>query len=404
MAISQGIKKLSVIKAQVGLGTPASGSGGQELRRVTSVATQTRATYQNNEIVGHQQDTGVNLGTASTAWTFDGLLSPGTYSTLIQSVLRADFAAVTPATGLSITIAGAGPYTITDAANDFLADGFKVGDVVRITAGSVNANNLNKNLLVTAVTATVLTVVVLNGSTLTAEGPIAAVTIAVTGKKSKPPLTSHTDTLFTLEEWYPDITVSETFPDMRIGQIDVGLPASGNATIKFASMGLGVRTIGASQVLTTPTAATTQPVLTAVRGLLRINGTAVTNVTGITLTINPQLTAIGPIVGSNFAPDASRGRIMVSGQFTALFDASTLSTLFANETLTSLVAVMAADTTAASDFVSFNMSAIKLTGDTPDDGEKAIIRTYTFTAQLDAAGGAALDTDSTIISIQDSQA
>jgi len=158
------------------------------------------------------------------------------------------------------------------------------------------------------------------------------------------------------------------------------------------------------RVLTNPTAATTAPVLTAVRGLLFVNGAAVTNVTGITLTVNPTLAAMGPIVGSNFSPDLSRGKIMVTGQFTALFDATTLTSLFANETLTSLVAVMAADTTKNSDFVSFSMSAIKLTGDAPNDGEVGIVRTYPFTAEINAAGGASLANDQTILTIQDSLA
>jgi hypothetical protein len=169
-------------------------------------------------------------------------------------------------------------------------------------------------------------------------------------------------------------------------------------------MGLGVRTRGTAQVLTTPTAATTTPVLTAVRGVLLANGVAVTNVTGLSLTIKGNLTAEGPIVGSNFSPDMSRGIIEVSGQLTALFDGTTLQALMDAETLTSLVAVMAADTTNNSDFVAFSLSSIKLTGDDPDDGQKAVIRTYPFIASINAAGGAALACDQTIISVQDSAA
>jgi hypothetical protein len=242
----------------------------------------------------------------------------------------------------------------------------------------------------------------LNLSVLIAEGPIATSTLTVIGKKALAPLTGHTDTLFTVEEWYNDISKSELFPDMRIGQLDVGLPASGNATSKFMSMGLGVRTLGVTQVLSTPTAGTTSPVLTAVRGMLLVNGAQVGNVTGVTLALKAAMTAEGPVVGSNFAPDMSRGRLEVSGQFTGLFDSHTLTTIFNTETLTSLVAVMAADTSNASDFVGFSISALKLTGADPDDGEKAIIRTYPFTAQINAAGGPSLASDQTIISIQDS--
>jgi hypothetical protein len=405
MTVAQGINKITVIKAQTGLGVPAAGSGGQVLRRKTSIAKKSRATYANDEIVQHQQSTGVNLGTASTSWDFDGLLSPGTYATPLASLLRKVFTAGVSATGVGLTIAGAGPYTVTRATGSYLADGFKIGDVVRITAGTyVNGVNRDNNIVVTGLTATVLTGVTLNGSTLIAEGPIASSTIAVMGKKSLAPLTGHTDTIFSVEEWYGDISKSELFPDLRIGQADLGLPASGNATIKLASQGLGVRTRGTSQVLTTPTAATTTPVLTAVRGVLMANGVAQLGVTSVSLTIKGNLNAIGPVVGSNFNPDMSRGRIEVSGTFSALFDSTTLGTLYDNETVTSLVAVMAADTTNNSDFIAVNLSALKLTDDAPDDGEKAVIRTYPFTAQINALGGAALANDQTIISIQDSAA
>jgi hypothetical protein len=90
--------------------------------------------------------------------------------------VRRAFAAVAAITGLSITIAGSGPtYTVTRAAGSWLTDGVKVGQVGRLTAGSFNAANLNKNLVI-CVTATVLTVMPVNGVALVAEGPIAAAT------------------------------------------------------------------------------------------------------------------------------------------------------------------------------------------------------------------------------------
>ena len=405
MTVAQGINKITAYKAQTGLGVPAIGAGGQILRRKTSIAETKRASYTNDEIVQHQQSTGVNLGTASSSWNFDGLLSPGTYSGLIAGLVRKLFTATPALTTLSLTIAGAGPFTITRGAGDFLTGGIKIGDVVRITAGTyANPVNRDNNCVVTGVTATVLTVVTLNGTTLLAEGPIATSTITVVGKKAIVPMSGHTDTLFTVEEWYADISKSEVYPDIRIGQMDIGLPASGNATIKLTAAGLGVRTSGVVQAMTSPAAATTSPVLTAVRGVLLVNGAKNQVVTGITLSVKTALTPEGPVVGSNYAPDMARGRIEVTGQFTALFDSTTLRDMYDNETITSLVAVMAADTTNNADFVSFNMSAIKLTDAAPDDGEKAIIRTYPFTAQLNAAGGTALANDHTIVSIQDSLA
>jgi hypothetical protein len=50
------------------------------------------------------------------------------------------------------------------------------------------------------------------------------------------------------------------------------------------------------------------------------------------------------------------------------------------------------------------MSNITLDGDGKDDGDKAIVRTYPFTARINMAGGIALANDQTIISVQDSLA
>ena len=407
MPVAQGINKITVYKEQSALGTPASGSGGQVLRRRTSVAKTSRATYVNDEIVQHQQSTGVNLGTAASDWAFDGLLSPGTYAGLLQTLMRKVFTATTAFLASTITISGSAAlwtFTASVAAPLFLTNGLKIGDVIRLSAAGGTAGNKANNILVVGVTSeTVFTGVVVNASVLTAEA-IATCTVTVTGKKCIVPLTAHTDKLVTVEEWYNDLTRSELFPDVRVGQADIGLPASGNSTIKLTSMGLGVKTASGAQVLTTPTAATTSQVLTAVRGLLRINSAAILTVTGVQLTIKTTLLPQGPIVGSNFSPDMSRGRIEVMGQFTALFDSNTIAALFDAETLTNLVVVMATDTTNNADFMSFSMSAIKLTDASPDDGEKAILRTYPFTAQINASGGAALANDQTIISIQDSLA
>ena len=415
MAIYKGIDKKTYLAPQATLGTPAT-AGGQELRRVTSVAKQTRQTFANNEIVSHQMSQGANLGPAATDWAFDGLLSPGTYSLPIAACLRDDFTATAASTGVSLTVAGTGSaggtITITDAANNFLVDGFKIGDVVRITAGTVNAGNLNNNLWLTGVTTTVLTGILLNtpqegGTAYVPEGPIAACTITSVGKRSRPDYTTHTDKLFTLEEYFSDgaaTVITEVFPDMRIGQLDIGLPASGNATIKWSSLGLGTRVIGAATTMVTPTAASTSQVVTSSRGALVVGGVAVDNVSAVTITVNPKLTALGPVVGSDISPDVARGMLEVTGSFTSLQSNSTLMTYFANGTPTTLMCAVTTDTTKNSEFVAFTLSNIKLTGDAPTDGESGISRTYPFTAGINLAGGVALANDQTIISIQDSLA
>ena len=402
MSIAQGISKITVFKKQTGLGVAASGTGGQIMRREKSEFKLEKDSFENNEIVQHQQSTGAIHGTRKVSGSLSGVVSPNTYSTLIASLLRKAFTATPALTGLSITLAGVpGAYTLTTTG--LLAGGLKIGDVIRVTAGTgLNADVLNKNLLITALTDTVATVAVVNGSTMTI-GSGTACTITVPGKKSLAPLTGHTNEYWTVEEWYSDLGKSELFTDVQPASIDIGLPSTGNATFSASFVGLD-RTLADAQVLTTPTAATTTAVQTAVSGAILVAGVEVASVSSASVKIDGKVTPLGAVIGSNKSPDVQRGRISVSGSITAYFENSVLQSYFEAGTPINIVIVAANDETAASDFCAFNMSAVKLSSDSGDDGEKGIMRTYNFTAEMNSAGGSALANDMTIISVQDSQA
>lgn len=406
MPIAQGINKTIAYKKQTALGTTATGSGGQLIRRETATFNQTKDTYENNEIVSHQQSTGATHGIARSAGTINGLLSGSSYSALMGSLLRKDFVATSALTGLSLTIAASGSnYTITRATGDFLTGGIKIGDVIQITAGSVNANNLNKNLVVVGVTATVLTVNVLNsGATMTAEGPIASCTITVPGKKAWVPTTGHTNDYYTFEEWYSDAVRSHVYPDLQIGMLDVAVPATGNVTAAFGLVGLGGKTESGTQSLTSPTAATTTSVMSSVAGAVYVGGVRYTNITSFSLKIDGQVNPGEAVVGSNTVGDVYRGRIKVSGSFSFVYDADTLGANFLDETATSLIAVLADARTAAANTVAFVLPRVKFFSNDADDGEKQIVRTINFTAEINGSGGASLASHQTIVSIQDSQA
>ena len=403
MAIAQGINKQVAIKKQTALGTPATGSGGQVLRREQSTNNLKKDTYGNNEIASHQQSTGKTHGLRSVDTALNGVLSAGTYSTVIASVLRDDFSPTTSLTGLALALAGVvGAYTLTGTGL-LVSAGFKIGDVIRITvATGLNADALNKNLLITNITSTVITCKTLNGSTMTL-GSGTACTLALIGKKSVAPTSGHTKDYWTVEDWQSDISQSEVYSDVMFGKLDIGLPSTGNATFAVAGVGIN-RTTGASRILTTPSTETTSNPLAAINGLLIVNGVAITNITGVTLSIDGKVAGMGAVVGSNIAPDIQRGTIDVSGSFTAFYQDATLSTLFDNATQINLIAVIEDNSSAASDFVSFSLSNVTLDGDGKDDGDKAIVRTYPFTARINMAGGLALANDQTIISVQDSLA
>ena len=405
MTVAQGINKTIAYKKQSALGTASSGSGGQVIRRETASFNVNKDAYSSNEIVSHQQHTGDTHGVRSTVATVNGLLSPLTYQDFLGSLVRKAWAATSNITGLSLTIAASGSaYTITRASGDFLTGGIKIGDVVQLAGANLSAGNIGVNLLVTGVTATVLTVIVVSGDSLVEEGPAASSTVSVPGKKVYVPTSSHTNDYYTFEESWTDLTRYHLHQDIQIGSAEINMPATGNVGINFNLVGLGYRTKSGTQVLTTPSAETTTNIVSSVSGKVLVGGTAYATVTQARVLIDGQVTAGEAVIGSNYRPDNQRGRIRVSGSFTALYDGDTLGAIFDDETATSLVLVLADDNTGGADFVTLSMSKVKLFSDDADDGEKQILRTYNFVAEINGDGGAALANDQTIITIQDSQA
>lgn len=403
MAVAQGILKKLAYKKQSGLGSAASGASGQYLRRESATFDRTKDAFSANEILTHQQHTGDSYGVSKVMGSINGLMSANAYATLLASLLRKDMTATAAITGASFTIAGAGPYTITRATGDFLTGGIKIGDVVRITAGTYTGTARDINLLVTGVTALVLTVVVPNGSALSAQGPIASSTLTVIGKKSIVPTSSHTSDYYTFEEWFSDISKSRTYTDVQIASADVAIPATGNSTIGLSLVGLG-RTKGGSQVLTSPTAETTGTVLSASNAYILVNGTRTVVATGLSLKIDGQVSHGEAVVGSRTISDVYRGDVKVTGSITMVHDAETTSDLFDNETAVSVIAVLFADSTATSEFVSFVLPRTKIFGDATDDGKKQIVATYPLVAEYNSSGGTSLANDATTISMQDSAA
>ncbi len=404
---AQGLYKQTTFGKQTALGTPKTGAGGQILRRKTAVFSATRNTTTNDEIVSHRQDTGITYGQKNSTGKVDGNYSPDTYADFVAAALMADYAAVSAynsGTDTAAAVVSGNTGTFTDTSAGYLTAGLKVGMVGRWT-GFSSANNA-RNFWITALTSSVMTGLMLDGLPVVADagGVSDDATFTPVGKFSKVPLTGHTDDWFTFEEWYPDAARSEVFPDCKINQINVGIPAEGPATMSLDIVGLGTRTLAGSQSFSSPTAETTTDVAQALRGAIYVNGTLVEHVTTLSLMIDRGLTPAGASIGSSVSPNMNVGRVKVTGSFVAMFDSAVLSALFDAETAVSMAVVSLCDSTATSKFIGFTMGKIKLTGDAPDDGEKVILRTYPFTAEINGAGGTSLAWDKTILTSQDSDA
>ncbi len=403
MPNAAGVKKQVRYKVESTWGTAPGTSGGQVLRRVSSGLDLRKQTYESAEIRDDYQVADFRHGVISVDGSISGEPSPGTYQAFMDAIVRRAATAVTAISSLSLTIAGASaPYTVTRSAGDFLTGGIRAGMVVRISAGSVNAANLNNNLFVIAATATVLTVIPLNGSALVAEGPIASCTISVPGKYTYAPISGHTDLSFAIEHWFPDLSRSELYLGCKPTTMALQLPPTGIAKIDFGFMG-ATRTNATSVYYASPSAASTSGVLAAVNGVLAINGSRVATLTGLTVNVAGGHTAEA-VVGSNSYPSIEQGRIRVSGQLTALFDSTTLRDAFDAETELSLMAAFSTGSTAAADFMAVAMPRIKLGGAAKDDGEKNIVQTIPFTALLPATGGSGYANERTSIMVHDSLA
>lgn len=396
-------------KIESTFGTAPGTSGGQLLRNVEADFDVEKETYESNEKRDDYQDVDFRHGIRSTTGSIKGELSPGTYADFMAMALRKDFVALAALTALSVTIAvgavvnGQQQYTVTRASGSFLTSGVKTGDVGRLSVGTLNAANINKNLYVISLTATVLTVVPLNGVALVAEGPIASTTFTVVGKKTYVPLTGHTDKSMALENWYPDIAQSELFTGIKFPSIDISLPPTGMATIGISVMGSGRATPGTAEYFVSPTASTTTGITAAVNGLLYVAGAAIATLTGMSYKIDGGH-AGDPVVGSNTKPSILPGKVKITGQLTAFFTDATLRDAFWNETELALSSVLTTDNTATADFLAFNNARIKLINATRSVSGNGFIVTAGFKALRNLTGGAGTATEQTTMSIQDSAA
>lgn len=399
MPLAQGIKKSVIYKQESTWGTLAGATGAKVLRRVTASFNLTKETYQSDEIRTDYQMADFRHGVRMADGSLSGELSPGSYADFFAAALMKDFATGGTTTGAGVTIAASGSqYTLTRAAGSYITDGFRLGDVLTISAGSgLNADSLNKNLLITALTATVATVSVLNGTTLTpAVGT--SVALALKGKKSFVPTSGHVFRSFTVEEFYSDIAQSEVFTGMKVNTLGISIPATGMATVDFAFMGKDLAQTGTAQYFTSPAAQGTTGTTAGVNGVVVFNGTPVAVITDASLNMNRNLSN-ATVLGSNSIADMFDGRALVDGSLSLYFTDAVARNAFKDETEVSLVFTLTTSNVAAADFVSITLPRVKINSFTRDDNEGAVTASCDFQALLNSVVGAS---ELTTVQVQDS--
>lgn len=398
--IANGVAKSIVYQREDGCwGDLPTVPAGKTVRRVTGSFSLSKETYQSEELRTDYQMVDFRHGVRSVEGNINGELSPGTYSDFMSAALGRDFAASVVPTTASITVAAdVVGYTLTRDAGSYLADGLRVGMVLRLSGSTTPANDA-KNLMVIAVTELVATVIVLNGSVLVAETSAAA-TYIVPGKSTYIPSTGHTDVSYTVEEWYSDIGQSEVTTGNKVNTVGISLPATGLVTADFAFMGKDLVRAETTQFFTNPEAQGEDRVFASVSGALLIDGKPVSLVTSLSININKNLTAEA-VVGSNVKPDMEHGRILVDGEFSSMFADATFAKAFRDEAEISLVCVLTTGTEADAQFMAITLPRIKINSDTKSDGETAIVSSNSFQA---LKGDGTNGFEATTIQIQDSAA
>lgn len=354
--------------AETVLGTQ-SVAAGQVLRRVSSTLALSKDAFTSNEVRPDQQVYDARHGVRRVAGNIQGELSTRSYDDFIEASLRGTWTAgvsitqTTPSMSTATLAATTGASTgvFTASAGSFLTSGLRTGDVIRVTGST---GNTNRNFRIVSMTATVLTV-------FPAPVTVAAATtwgITVQGRKLA---TGVSQRSFTVEQFYPDIDVSETFLGCRVGEMQISLPPTGMATASFGVQGTNMLSTSAASapVFASPAAAASTNILAGVNGSLSVAGAPSAIVTQLDFTVSNNLNS-EPVVGSVIVPEIFYGRTVVNGTLSAYFENQTLLNYFINETEVALAVQM--DDANGTDFMAFRFNRVKLMGATktvgPDGG------------------------------------
>lgn len=397
---AKGVAKKVAYAKETTWGVAPSGLGPSKyLRRVTADFNLEKESYESNEIRTDYQVADFRHGVRSASGSLSGELSPKSYADFMQSVVGRDFTVGVSTSGLDVGIAASGQFfTIDRNAGSFLTDGFKVGQIVRMTGAGLATANQNNNALVVAVSATTLTVLVLSATPMVAETNILGVTVQVVGKYTYAPLANHTDDSYTIEQWFSDIGQSEVFTGMKVGSMSVSLPATGLVTCDFNLMGKDLAQTGTAQYFTAATPSGTEGIFAAVNGALIVNGQPVGVVTSMDFNIERNMENLS-VVGSNSTADIVTGRIRATGNMSVYFTDTAFRDYFNNETPVSVVIALTTAGVKNADAMSFTFPKVKLGSFTKDDDEGAITASTSFTALLKEANSDGLET--TTVAIQD---
>lgn len=392
MTIAKGVAKTIAYKKEQQWGQLADQTGAKELRRVSANMDLLKETYLSNEVRTEQQEIELYHGVRSTEGFLNAELTHNDFSDFIASILSRDFTSAYDSGYFTCTVAGSGSlWTLTRATGDWFLDNIKIGSIVRLVGSGLSADNTSKNLLVVNASTSALSVLVLNGTSLVAEGPIADCRLTPLGKTSFVPAVDHTDDSYTVEQWFNDIQDSEVFSGVKVNSMTVSLPSNGLATIDFNFVGKDLAQTGSLQYFTGIEPKGIQPAITAVNGAVIVNGSPVAVVTSADFSVE-KATENAVVIGSRSIVEIFTGRTRVNGNLSVYFSDAAFRNYFDTESDISLVLALTTGQEAQADFISFVFPRVRIGSFIKSDTETGLTASCSFVAILNASSMNALPT------------
>lgn len=403
---AQTSKRRVVVKKESQYGVLAGASGGWVARRTSLNLPLTKPPIESQEKRTDFQRADVRHGARMVDGNLDSELIAGVFAEFWAALCRRDFAAtstITFSSGDGVTISSGVVTRAAGGSESFITDGVRVGKVVRFADLSASGNNA-RNFLVTAVTATTMTLAVIDGGAAIADIGSAdeACTLTFPGKSTFVPTSSHTSDSFNIEDYFSDTDLCDVSLGCRIVGCSIRVQPNGMVTVSWRIMGQDqvTRETGEAPYFTSPTAAGTDNVLESSLGYIRLFGAQVAVITGINIDIDLGGAAT-PVVGASVSPDVFYGRAFVArGQIQAYVQSNAYKTAFQNETEGEVFLMFQEPDSEPRDFISIFMGRAKLMSANKDDPDTVITQTLDFEALLKAP---ATGYESTTFSVQDSK-
>lgn len=298
--------------------------------------------------------------------------------------------------------------TITDTS--FVAEGFKIHDVIQLRGGTT-ATNRNRNLIITAISSVSggtnnrITFAILDSDRtlvpMVVEAGVSGLLIIRVGKKSFIPQKNHLDQSFSIERFYKDIPASEVFTGCKFGNAKITAGNSAIPTIDIDIMGQNVEN-ATSQYFTLANDVSSGSSVSVLFAGIFLDGVRKGVVTSFDLSIQPNLNVLDKSIGSELTVGITAGIYKVSGSMTAYFQDTVDRDVFLNKEEHSLVLLLRVNDSYNAKFIAFQMPRVIYNSSTISEEVKGNTITLPFSAYENPTGddGTSVSKLQSMLSIQ----